>query len=237
MSDTPRSAAPASLPRRLWRRAREPDAYGVVLLAVLLSLVGTGLGGFGAAAAAVLLALTLLFAVHTAGYPTRLVRAAVPLGAVAVAGELAGAVTGSRLLTIVGAALTLLLVAATIALVLGRVGRSPRVTLATIAAALSVYLLVGVGYADAFGLIGAIHAPFFAGDGPDRPVDYLYFSLITITTTGYGDFTARGGLGRMVAASEAVLGQLYLVTVVAMAVANIGRARRRNLRPPPPPEP
>jgi len=220
MSDTPLG--------RLWRRARQPDAYGVVLLGVLLSLVGTGFGGPGAVVAGVLLAATLLFALHTARYPARLVRAAAPVCALAVAAALAGVATGSRPLGLAGTALTLLLVAGTIVLVLGRVGRSPRITLATISAALSVYLLVGVGYADVFGLIGAVRAPFFAGGGPERPVDYLYFSLITITTTGYGDLTPRGDLGRMTAASEAVIGQLYLVTVVAMTVANLGRARRHR---------
>ncbi|BCJ35247.1 hypothetical protein Athai_27500 [Actinocatenispora thailandica] len=236
MSDTPQPVVPAGRLRRLWRRTQQPDAYGVVLLAVLLSLIGTGFGGVGGAGAVVLLTLALLFAIHTAGYPTRLVRAAAPVGAAAVAALLAAAVTGSQPLAIIGDILTLLLVAATIALVLARVGRSPRITLATITAALSVYLLVAVGYADAFGLIGAARPPFFAGTGGERAVDYLYFSLVTITTTGYGDLVARGDLGRMVAASEAVLGQLYLVTVVAMAVANLGHARRHDLRRPPPPE-
>lgn len=228
MSDTPRPAAPPGQLRRLWRLARQPDAYGVVLFAVLLALVCTGFGGPGGALAAVLLALTLLFAVHTARYPARLVRAAAVTGAVAVLIEIAGLLAGYRPLVIAGDALTMLLVAGTIALVLARVGRSPRITLATVAAALSVYLLVAVGYADAFGLIDAARPTFFAGRGPDRPVDYLYFSLVTITTTGYGDLVPRARLGQMVAASEAVIGQLYLVTVVAMAVANIGRPRHRH---------
>jgi hypothetical protein len=226
MSDTPRPAAPPGQLRRLWRLARQPDAYGVVLFAVLLALVCTGFGGPGGALAAVLLALTLLFAVHTARYPARLVRAAALTGAVAVLIEIAGLLAGYRPLVITGDALTMLLVAGTIALVLARVGRSPRITLSTVAAALSVYLLVG--YADAFGLIDAARPTFFAGSRPDRPVDYLYFSLVTITTTGYGDLVPRARLGQMVAASEAVIGQLYLVTVVAMAVANIGRPRHRH---------
>jgi hypothetical protein len=43
---------------------------------------------------------------------------------------------------------------------------------------------------------------------------------------GYGDLTPAGDLGRMLAATEALLGQIYLVTVVALLVANIGRGRR-----------
>jgi Ion channel len=42
---------------------------------------------------------------------------------------------------------------------------------------------------------------------------------------GYGDLTAAGDLGRMLAVTEALLGQLYLVTVVAVVIGNIGRER------------
>ena len=56
-------------------------------------------------------------------------------------------------------------------------------------------------------------------------MDFLYFSLITLTTTGYGDLAARTSLGRMLAATEALTGQVYLVTVVAVLVGNIGRVR------------
>jgi uncharacterized membrane protein len=73
--------------------------------------------------------------------------------------------------------------------------------------------------------------PFFANvDAPDG-TDYLYFSFVTLTTVGYGDLVARGSLGRMLAVSEALLGQLYLVTVVALLVGNVGRPRRASGEP------
>ena len=50
----------------------------------------------------------------------------------------------------------------------------------------------------------------------------MYFSLVTITTVGYGDFAAVTDLGRMAAASEAVLGQVFLVTFVALIVSRFG---------------
>ena len=46
----------------------------------------------------------------------------------------------------------------------------------------------------------------------------MYFSLSTITTTGYGDLTAASPFGRLLAMAEAVTGQVYLVTFVAMLV-------------------
>ena len=51
--------------------------------------------------------------------------------------------------------------------------------------------------------------------------DFLYFSFITQTTVGYGDFTAEGDLGRALAVVEAMGGQLYLVTVIAVLVSRL----------------
>ncbi len=53
---------------------------------------------------------------------------------------------------------------------------------------------------------------------------------MTITTTGYGDFTAATGLGRMTAVLEAIFGQLYLITVVALVVQNLGQQSRLGRR-------
>jgi hypothetical protein len=49
-----------------------------------------------------------------------------------------------------------------------------------------------------------------------------------MTTVGYGGFTAATDLGRMLAVTEALIGQLCLVTVVALVIGNIGRERRRD---------
>jgi voltage-gated potassium channel Kch len=55
---------------------------------------------------------------------------------------------------------------------------------------------------------------------------HVYFSFATLTTVGYGDLTARTDLGRTLAVMEALLGQLYLVTVVSVGVANLVPRRR-----------
>jgi len=64
---------------------------------------------------------------------------------------------------------------------------------------------------------------FFVQVQTPQTGDFVYFSYITITTTGYGDLTAASNFGRMLAASEALIGQLYLVSVVALLVGNVGR--------------
>ena len=60
---------------------------------------------------------------------------------------------------------------------------------------------------------------------------YQYFSFTTLTTLGYGDFTAGGSFGRAVAVLEALTGQIFLVTLVARLVS----AYRGPTRPDPPP--
>ena len=52
-------------------------------------------------------------------------------------------------------------------------------------------------------------------------MSYLYFSYLTLTTVGYGDRTAGTGPGQVVLVAEALVGQLYLVTI-AVVVGNIG---------------
>jgi voltage-gated potassium channel Kch len=54
-----------------------------------------------------------------------------------------------------------------------------------------------------------------------EPNDFLYFSFATLTTVGYGDLVAATDLGRSLAISEALIGQIYLVTVVALIVGNL----------------
>jgi len=211
------------LPARLWRRVREPDAYGVVLLAVLASLVATGIGGPARVVAALLSGGALLFAGYTAGHRRFVLRCLAPLAVLAVAASLLSTVLDARWLVVLGHATAVLLVTATIVVVLTRIGRHVTITLATISGALSAYLLIGIGYAEAYALLGdgALVVNRQLG-----PVDDLYFSLATVTTVGYGDVVAGTTAVRMLAVSEALIGQLYLVTVVALAVANLGQRRR-----------
>jgi hypothetical protein len=67
--------------------------------------------------------------------------------------------------------------------------------------------------------------PFFAGGQPATVAHCLYYSFTTLTTVGYGDLTARTNLGHTLSVSEALLGQIYLVTIVSLIVANLGRSR------------
>lgn len=87
-------------------------------------------------------------------------------------------------------------------------------------AAAAIYLLLGFAFANAFQLIyliepGAFHFPegTHIGEGV-----FFYFSFITLATVGYGDVTPVAGFARMLAVTEALAGQVYLVLSVSRLV-------------------
>jgi hypothetical protein len=60
---------------------------------------------------------------------------------------------------------------------------------------------------------------FFAGSQPANTQTFQYFSFTTLTTLGYGDFTAAQNGGRAIAVMEALTGQVFLATLVARLVS------------------
>jgi Ion channel len=100
------------------------------------------------------------------------------------------------------------------------------VTLQTVFAVLSIYILLGMFFANVYGSIDVLGGnPFFAEGQQANVAHCLYYSFTTMTTVGYGDLTARTSLGHTLSVSEGLLGQIYLVTVVALIVTNLGRRR------------
>lgn len=156
--------------------------------------------------------------------------AALALGAVVVVSGIVAIVAGGlgggpgRLIAL---ALVVLAPAAIVHALVAQV-REEGITVETMLAGLSLYLLAGIGFAFLFGAIDEIGStPFFASGRSGTPSEFLYYSFTTMTTTGYGDFTAGTAVGRAVSVTEALAGQIYLVTVVALIVGNLGwRANR-----------
>ena len=110
--------------------------------------------------------------------------------------------------------------------VLRQARRTMMISVRTMFGVLCVYLLIGTAYAYAYGIASAIEdGSFFAEISGGDQSDFLYFSFTTMTTTGFGDLTAAHDFGRSLAITEALLGQIYLVTLVALIVSNIGRVR------------
>ncbi len=90
----------------------------------------------------------------------------------------------------------------------------------TMLGALSAYLFIGMAFAFAYRVIGAAQAPPFFGTRGDGTVSQdLFFSFVTLTTTGYGNLVPADNPGQSLAVLEALTGQLFLVTAVAKIVS------------------
>jgi hypothetical protein len=97
-----------------------------------------------------------------------------------------------------------------------------RVTLATLAGVLAIYLLMGMFFSFTYGVIAAVDGEaVYAGEPEPNPGDELYFSFVTLCTVGYGDLVPGSEASRAIAVIEMLLGQIYLVTVVALIVGNL----------------
>ncbi|HKE97628.1 MAG TPA: ion channel [Actinomycetes bacterium] len=221
--------------RSLGERLRGPDSYGLLFLLILVSLLLTGVVGdqrWGRVFVTLSSGATALFAFWTSRPSRRVLRLATIVVVLSLIGGVLAAVGGSGTgLEGLSRGEIALLTAASPVVIARRLVHHPRVQGSTILGALCIYLLFGLSFAYLFSTVGAVSGPFFAGTQGATLVEYLYFSFTSLTTVGYGDFVARTDLGRMLAVSEALTGQLYLVTVVALLVGNVGRGRR--IRPPP----
>jgi len=108
----------------------------------------------------------------------------------------------------------------TVLIIVDRVLRLEHVTAQSLYAAVSAYLLIGMMFSEFFGALDLlVPGPFFANGQPANSQTLQYFSFVTLTTLGYGDFTAVGSLGRAVAVLEALSGQVFLATLVARLVS------------------
>ena len=78
-------------------------------------------------------------------------------------------------------------------------------------------------FAFVYGAAANLESGSFFAQGTDGTAAIrLYFSYTTMTTVGYGDYSAANDLGRTLAVLEGLVGQLYLVTVVAVLVSQLG---------------
>jgi hypothetical protein len=205
--------------------------YGLVLLLILCSLTFQLAAADSDWARLVTIALqggTLILALYASEARPAIERLATAVVAIAVLASAAALIGFGELGATGGRIVAVLLVAlAPLAILQGVVSgvrRERGVTLHTMFGVLCIYLLIGMLFSYAYGLVGdAQSEPFFSsGISPDIS-DYLYFSFATMTTVGYGDLAAATDLGRSVAIAEALIGQIYLVTVVAVIVGSLSR--------------
>jgi voltage-gated potassium channel Kch len=103
--------------------------------------------------------------------------------------------------------------------------RAPRVNSEVLCAGLSTYLMMGLLWSFAYRLVAEIDPHAFAitvNAIPNEPIvgfKAIYFSLITLSTVGYGDIVPVSNIARMLSAMEAIVGTLYITVFIARLVA------------------
>lgn len=209
--------------------------YGWVLVSTVLSVGLQGIAPPSAlqqVAVTALAAAAVVLALRAAPLPPRLVAIATALALVVLALSVVRATFGG-----IGEGAARAMNAALVAIgppviaygVMHDLRTSGHVRLQAVLGVLSLYILVGMLFAFVYGAIDLLgDKPFFAGGEAATVSRCLYFSFSTLTTVGYGDFVARGDLGHTLAVFEALLGQIYLVTVVSVLVTNLRRQPRRD---------
>ena len=202
--------------------ARAPDSYVLLLLLLVIDYVVVSVewrGGFALAFRSALFALTVLLAFHTSrvGAPVqnavRVLVALTFLATVGVAASGSDVASGSVVLL-----MSILLLACPVAIG-WRILHHSRVTGETIAGAVCIYVLIGMIFANLDYGIQLAAGSFFAQTGLHDLPDFAYYSYITMSTVGYGDLTPTTGLPRTMAVLEALIGQVFLVVLLARLVS------------------
>jgi hypothetical protein len=152
------------------------------------------------------------------------------LAAALVVPAVIGVWTGYALAEQAGSALvvffhlaTVLFMVFVLTFLLRGVHRAETISVDAIAAALCGYLVLGMTFGNLYCLVEALAPGSFAGlarDGGAAGTHFrlVYFSLVTLTTVGYGDITPASDPARALCVVEAVIGQFYLAVLVAELV-------------------
>jgi hypothetical protein len=220
----------------LWRQRAErvSDAFGLVLALVLLTYVLTSLlsnRGWSAVVLIVATSATSVVALVSSHVKARVIRLALWLSLLTIALAMIAAIGGEKWFLNVASLIQIALLTVAMTAVLWRVVSSAEVGSRTILGAISVYTVLGILFTFVYGTIDRIQGgPFFEEVAHPIGSDFIFFSYTTLTTTGYGNLVPGGQPGRMIAGLEMMIGQIFLVTLVAGLVSlwRPGEALRRR---------
>ena len=216
-------SAAARRDRWLVRAEQIGDAFGLLLLLVLITYVLTSLlgeHGWDAVLICLSTSATSIVALTSSRAKPRMVRAAVWLSALAVLLAAVAAASDTHLYLNFSSVIQVLLLAVAMGAVLRRVVRNAGADSRTILGAISVYTVFGLLFTFLYGFIARVQStPFFENHPGATGSDLIFFSYTTLTTTGYGDLVPADQPGRMLAGLEMMVGQIFLVTLVAGLVS------------------
>ena len=199
------------------------DAFGLVFLLVLTTYVLTSLlsnHGWSAVVLTVATSATSVIALTSSHARAGLVRGAILLSSLTILLAAIAAIGDARTWLNFASVIQIGLLAVAMGAVLRRVVTTAEVGSRTILGAISVYTALGILFTFLYGTIERIQGgAFFEGVPHPAGSDFLFFSYTTLTTTGYGNLVPGGQPGRMLSGLEMMIGQIFLVTLVAGLVS------------------
>jgi len=218
---------------QVWRpgsrvaRVRASHSYGVVLALIVVEFVFMSVAPNSPWADSTLVLLqsaTLVTALYTSGVARADSAISLTLVTLAAASAVALLIFGGNAFTALVGLVSGLLTIATIGTVALGVVDQGQANVQAVTGAICVYVMIGIMFVFLYGVLAVLGSGDFFAQGTDGTRSLrLYFSFVTLATLGYGDYTAAGELGRTIAVVEALVGQLYLVTVIAVLVSRMQR--------------
>ena len=206
-------------------RYRAAHSYGLVLGLIVVVFVFTSVApdtSWADSTLVLLESLTLVTALWTSGLAQTNSKLSIGLVALATASALALLIFGGNFFRAIVLSLAGVLTLATIAAIALGVVDQGQANVKAVTGAVCVYILIGLLFVYAYGVIALASSGDFFAQGTDGTRSLrLYFSFVTLATLGYGDYTPAHELGRTLSVVEALFGQLYLVTVVAVLVSRM----------------
>jgi hypothetical protein len=228
----------ASSPSALWQRLglahhNWPGRYTLLLATIMLLLVSQPmLSGhdFAQVLATGTISLVLLAALYAVRELRGFFIVAIVLIVPSIGCRVALQFTGNPTLEIVGAITSCMYLGVMVFALVSRLFTLRSVTLDTISAAICAYLLMGVAFAYAFGVVELLHPGSFSAKllhGPTGGVapllasfhTLIYYSFVCLTTTGFGDIAPISEGARSLSIMESVFGQLFTAVLIARLVS------------------
>jgi hypothetical protein len=211
--------------RERWvvRAERVRDAFGLVFALVLTTYVLTSVlanHGWSAVVLTSATSATSVVALTSSHARPLVVRTAIWLSLLTIVLAAVAAASDDRTWLNFSSAIQICLLAVAMGAVLRRVVTAPDVGFRTILGAISVYAVLGILFTFAYGMVDRLQdGPFFEEIANPNGSDFIFFSYTTLTTTGYGNLVPGGQPGRMLSGLEMMIGQIFLVTLVAGLVS------------------
>lgn len=220
----------------LARRAEASHSYGFVMIFVVATIilaVAIPETSPWRASIVVCQAFSAVIACWTSDAPRRIFRLVLIFSVLGVLGAIGLGVfsntdsTAGRTMNVLGVIIVAAVIIRGIALDIRAEGVRGR----AVAGALTIYLLFGTfcgfiyGLEESLSANPVLHASNSTLNDDGSTSANMYFSFVTLTTVGYGDLTPVSGTARATAIFEALVGQLYLVGIVATLGGALGRGK------------